>query len=148
MKVEGVDYSHVALVFETESLGRSLVYQATTKGVNFMSFDNFTESNTIVDGDAMAMNPEERKAVLQFCIDNAGKPYGYLEVLGIGLRRLVQLLFKRDIGNVLADGDKSYFCVELLIRLLSVKNLQHPNPSAVGLKEIKDVVQGHIYGQD
>jgi hypothetical protein len=148
MKIEGTKFSHVAMVFESESLERTLVYHATTKGVNFMSWELFNEQNIVVDADYVGMSPEERKQALQFCVDNAGKPYGFAEVAGIAIKRVVKKLLNKDIKNPFDDGDKSYFCVEIVLRLMDILKWDHPNPSSVGLKETKAVIQEKIYGQD
>lgn len=107
-----IPYDHVYIKFHSNTFNRYLVYQASGLMVNFMGKE-FTDNNVIVDEFEIPITAENKIAMIQFAIDNAGKPYGIKEAFGMAIVRLVELLFKKKIKNPFGDGGKTYVCSEL-----------------------------------
>lgn len=139
-KVEGSAYSHVYVKFHSDSLERDLVYQASKTMVNFMGTEVFNEEAETVETYTLDLSDEAYKHILQYAIDNAGKPYGVKALLGMGLVKLMGL-FGKKIKNPFKDGSSAYVCLELVGVILwiigeieSIEDLE-----SMGLKEFHDL---------
>lgn len=113
----GTEFSHAFLSIPSEGLERTLVYEASHFFVHFIGRDNFEKKNVITDEFQIEVTPEEKKELLQFCIDNCQKPYGIMELFGI--------LFKDDKWK---DGDKRFICSELVARAMKISNDDYITP--------------------
>lgn len=106
MAVERTDYSHVYVRWHSDKYGRDLIYQASGLKVNFVGLDLFMSMNTIVDEFDFDVSDETYVKMVQFCIDNAGKPYGGKQLVGMGIKKL-------GFENPFRDGKQTYVCSEL-----------------------------------
>lgn len=113
MKAYGIDYDHVYVKFHSDTYDRDIIYQASSTMVNFMSNKIFDENNITVAEYTVAIPDDKQKALIQFAMDNAGKPYGILDCVGLAAIRLADLLFHKKIKNPFGDGGKTYVCCEL-----------------------------------
>lgn len=112
MKAYGIPYDHVYVRVHSDKYNRDLIYQASKMMVNFMGLDVFLADNEVVKEFEVDMSPEAITAMMQFAIDNAGKPYGTVEAVGLGIVRVAELL-GFTIKNPLGDGGTTYVCSEL-----------------------------------
>lgn len=112
MKAYGIDYDHVYVKFRSEKFDRNIIYQASSTMVNFMSDEIFEEENLIVDEFEVEITDENLVGMIQFAMDNAGRPYGVKEALGLGIVRIAELLGK-TIKNPFKDGGSTYVCSAL-----------------------------------
>lgn len=114
---EWTPYSHIYAEFKSESLSRRLVYEASGLSVKFLGGKLFdTRVEKIYEYD-LEITESEYKKTLQFAIDNAGKPYGILQIFGLGWVILGRWFGKRW-KNPFSNGNQAYVCSELVIHLL------------------------------
>src|SRR5690606_3912717 len=97
--VEKSEYSHVYIKFVSEKLDREFIYQASDDNLNFMNMQMFLEKNKVVEQYVIPVSPEEKRAIMQYCIDTVGIPYGRMQLVGMGIMRLARLWFNRTIPN-------------------------------------------------
>lgn len=109
MKVLGTPYDHVYIKFYSDSLQRNVIYQASKSMINFMGTAVFESDNIIVKEFEVAITPENRIKLMQFAVDNAGKPYSFKEVLGLAWVKICSL-FGKKIGNPFKAGTDEYVC--------------------------------------
>jgi len=107
-------YSHVLIYWKTESLNRTLVYQASHGHVHFIEFNNFLRENNLIKVYNLIINREQFINVSQKCVDLASQPYDFKGVIALGLH---EFLLNFGIKTRLKDH-KGYFCSELLASLL------------------------------
>lgn len=112
MAVEGTPYSHVYIRWHSESLDKTLIYQASGTSVNFMSLDRFLSHNIIVDEFEFDLSDETYKNVLRFAIDTVGAKYGAKQLMGLGVVRLGSV-FGAKWHNPFRDKRQTYVCSEL-----------------------------------
>lgn len=127
MLCEGTNFSHAYIKVHSESLDRDLIYQATGSGVHFVGKALFDKTAQVVEEYEIEIPDYNRKKLLQWCVDNAGKPYGHLQLVGIGLIRLAKL-FGIRMANPFSNGDQRYVCCELVAAALEHLGLASPEP--------------------
>jgi len=124
MKVQGADFSHVYMSFKSNSLERTLIYQANRSGVWFVGKERFAEHNEVVDLFVLSLTEEQYKMVLQSCVDLSGLKYGFLALTGIGIEKLLEALKIRS-KNPLAQKNR-YICSKLIGFLLEIVGIDVP----------------------
>lgn len=140
MACERTNFSHAYIRIRSESLDRDLLYQAAGSGVHFVGRALFEQTAQVVEEYEIQIPDENRKAFLQWCVDEAGKPYGRLQILGLALIRLLKL-FGIKIKNPFPNGDGAYVCCELVYRALRHLDIVRPqDQDAVDLNAIKEMV--------
>lgn len=112
MQAYNIPYDHVYVRFYSDSYERNLVYQASGTKVNFMSQEIFLEDNLAIAEFEIEISKENKKQMVQFAIDNCGKPYGIKAVFGLTLVRIAEL-FGKTIKNPFRDNETTYVCSEL-----------------------------------
>ncbi len=127
MKYMGVNYSHTAICWYADSIDRHLVYHAHIKGTQLVNFQDFRRSNKLSYVVDLNISSENQKKVLQFCIDNLNKPYGFWTLIGHLTRKIL------PIGK---DGSDSFTCSEIVAMALSGKAEDFTTP-----KELYDLVK-------
>lgn len=105
----GTPYDHVYIKFNSSFFSRELIYQASKTLVNFMGTGVFNDENLIVREYQLSISDHQMKDLIQFCIDNVGKPYSMKEALGLGLVRLCEL-FGKKIRNPFRGSNDTYVC--------------------------------------
>lgn len=111
---EGSDFSHTLLRWESETLERELVYQASHGMVHFLSGHRFDiEAHTVREYE-VDLTDSEFTVVLQKCVDLAGVKYGYLTLLGMAIERIT------GCRNPFRDADRTYVCSELVGEVLKL----------------------------
>lgn len=112
MKSYKTSYSHVYIKLRSENYERDIIYQASGTIVNFMSPDIFSSHNEIVEEFQVSLTDENYIKMMQFAIDNAGKPYGIKECFGLAIVRICDF-FGKKISNPFKNEGKTYICSEL-----------------------------------
>jgi hypothetical protein len=112
MKGYNIPYDHVYVKFHSSRYDRDLIYQASGTMVNFMSSSVFYNNNDVIKEFSIETNDEGKIKVMQFAIDNAGKPYGIKEAFGLALVRILDMI-SITIKNPFADGGFTYVCSEM-----------------------------------
>lgn len=123
----GITYDHAYVRYHSDFYNRDVIYQASSTMVNFMSPDIFEANNNIVQEFSFDITDDEHIAMVGFCMDNAGKPYGIKECFGLAWVRINKLLFKKNIKNPFADGGTTYVCCEMAATIVEkFKSIQVP----------------------
>jgi hypothetical protein len=104
-----IPYSHVYLKFHSDSYQRDIIYQASSIMVNFMSTAVFNEHAVITDEYVVPISDENYVKMMQFCIDNAGKPYSLKEAFGFALVVIARACGKK-ISNPFKQGTSEWVC--------------------------------------
>ena len=117
----GTKYSHVYIKIYSEKFERNLIYQASKTMVNFMGTEIFLKDNVIYEEFEIEISDEKRTQLLQFAIDNAGKPYGFKAAIGMGLVKILSFVGIK-IKNPFRDGTYSYVCSEIAAHILEQFN--------------------------
>jgi hypothetical protein len=105
----GTKFSHVYLRFFSPIAQRHIVYQASHGDVNCLALGTFLQENEIVAEFEYEMDELRFVKFIQYCIDNLQKPYGYMGLILLALKKLVR---------VKGDGEKSFHCSEFAARAL------------------------------
>jgi hypothetical protein len=112
MKTLNTSYDHVYMKFHSATYSRDIIYQASSVMVNFMGPDVFDSNNNIVKEFSLSISDDNYIKLMQFCIDNAGKPYSIKEILGIFLVIIAKRLGK-TISNPFKEGTSQFVCSTL-----------------------------------
>ena len=128
MAVQRTPYSHAYLKYQDVNLNRTVVYQASHTLVNYMSEATFLAQETVVQEFTFNVSDAAFLAMQQFAVDNAGKPYGVLEIIGLGLVELA-LAVGIKMHNPLKEAGSTWICDQLVAALLSnCANVKLPMP--------------------
>lgn len=141
---EGTPYSHTYLRF-TNEMGNDCVFQVLTKtGTQPMLIKDFLIGYKILEEFEFELNDLQFSSFMQFCQKYTNHPYGYRQLIGMGLARLFNLK-----ENPLSRGTSEMVCAELLLLLMQTIPDVFPNegsitisPDLVGLKRLHDFVAG------
>lgn len=84
-------YSHVYLKFYSESLNRTLIYEAVGGGVRFVGSKQWEDQAEEVKSYTINIKQCNKVRLLQFCIDNAGMEYAYSQNAGLVVANIFKL---------------------------------------------------------
>lgn len=104
-------YSHTYIRFYMPGIQRWVIYEASHGDVHFEEFTNWTSRSQVIEEYDLVLDERHWHEVLQFCIDNSNKLYGFLTLIGI--------LLKKKLGF---DGNKSFICSELVAKAIQIPN--------------------------
>lgn len=116
-KIDNSTFDHAYLRFTLDKFKRDVVFQSIAVGVQLVSVPEFEGKCLPVEEYELDLTEDQFIKMFQFCIDNAGKPYGLLDVLGLGISKLLcKLGIKKK--NPFFEGDANYFCSQIVIQCL------------------------------
>lgn len=118
MAVQKTPYSHVYLKYEDIDVNRVVYFQASHSMVNYMGESTFLSQEKVIQEFTFNVSDTSFLAVRQFAIDNAGKPYGILEICGLAIVE-VALLFGIKTHNPFKEAGQTWICDQLQAALLS-----------------------------
>lgn len=146
MKAYDISYDHVYIRFYSDKFARNLVYQSSKTMVNFIEFNNFCEANEIVKEFEVAITEIGRTKMIQFAVDNVGKPYGIKNALGLAIVKLCSF-FNKKIRNPFSDAGKTYVCCELVAEILKeyTPTKIDQDINSINPKELYDILYGLYY---
>ena len=110
-------YSHVYLKYQDEYLGQTMYYQASHTLVNSMSAPVFLAQETVIQEFTFNVSDASFLAAMRFAANQAGKPYGGLEICGLALVQLASLV-NIKIQNPVKDEGTTFICDQLVAALL------------------------------
>ncbi len=127
-------YSHVLVYWYSKNLDRTLVYQASHGQVHFIEMDNFLKDNNIVKEFKLEVSEENFNKLIRKCVDLAGQPYAYLELITIGINSVLSKIgiktqFK-DIKGYVCSGIAAVVINEIFNKQLS-KPVNLINPADI-----------------
>jgi len=85
------DYSHVYVKFYSQSIDRTLVYEAVGSGVRFIGQEVWKSHAKEMHSYDISISDESYKKLMQFCVDNAGAQYGFMQNIGVVVCDLLKL---------------------------------------------------------
>jgi hypothetical protein len=121
-------YSHVYIKFRSQTIDRTLIYEAVGSGIRFIGaaiWDKHAEEVASFDIEIAQCN---YVTLLQYCVDNAGTEYGYMQNLGVPLSKLFNLK-----TNPFQTGKN---CSEVVAEILSREGYESLNLNLVTPKDI------------
>src|SRR5271169_5890426 len=92
MAVQRTNYSHVYLKYQDAFLGQPMYYQASHTLVNSMSEAVFLAQETVVQEFTFNVSDASFLACMKFAANQAGKPYGVMEICGLALVELASFV--------------------------------------------------------
>jgi len=107
---QGTKASHVYIKFYSERYKLWLIYEAAYGEVSFIEESQWLKRNISLAEKQIQCDLEQFDKVIEWCIRQCQKPYGFLTVLGIGL----------GISHLIEDGEKSFICTELSYKILKL----------------------------
>jgi hypothetical protein len=116
-KVDGVPYDHAYLRFNLDKVQRNIVFQSIAVGVQLVSESEFEGLCTPLEEYQLYITEAQFISMFQFCIDKAGKPYGLLDVIGLGIAKILNKIGIRK-SNPFYEGDANYFCSQIIAQCL------------------------------
>jgi hypothetical protein len=112
--------------------------------VNFITYTNFLQVEDIIEEYELEITQDQLVKIHQFAYDNADKPYGVLDIFGLGYV-VIARKFGLNPPNPVHDNGTEYVCSELisyiLVNFLNVKlseniNLMMPKDVNTLVKQI------------
>jgi hypothetical protein len=113
-----IPYSHVYLKYYDDYLDRTVYYQASHTLVNYMGESTFLSQETVIQEYVFNVSEVNFRAIKQFAIDNAGKPYGTLEILGLACVILCAKVGLK-VNNPFKDAGTTWICDQLVAGILN-----------------------------
>jgi hypothetical protein len=117
----GANYSHSYVRWTLSTQERDIIYQASHGMVHFISLENFTKENEIVEEIELELCPESFKRFSRKCVDLAGVEYSTLELFQI-------LLHDMSKGRITFEDQHGYICSELICDLLEDLGIKFSKP--------------------
>lgn len=104
------EYSHAYIKYYDKYADRWLIGQASGLKVNIVGETYFDSEEVIYAEFQLPITKKKKKELVQFIIDNTGKPYGVGQIFGFAW-----ILFMRMFGKKVANpfaSNTSWFCSE------------------------------------
>jgi hypothetical protein len=117
MAVQRTSYSHVYLKYEDEYLGQTMYYQASHTLVNSMSEAVFLSQETVIQEFTFNVSDASFLSCMKFAANQAGKPYGIMEICGLALVELASFVGLK-VHNPFKDAGQTWICDQLIAELL------------------------------
>ena len=130
-------YSHVYVRWQTD-YGPSICYHAAGHSLHFLSAYMFNRTINMIEEFEITLSDSRYRSMMIYCLENAGKSYGLLEVMAIAIRKITGINLK-----FLRSGDKKQYCAELVYRIIGiVKEQECPtDPDQIDMKQIYGIVK-------
>ena len=126
MAVQKTPYSHCYLKYQDEYLGQTMYYQASHTLVNSMSAAVFLAQETVVQEFTFYVSDASFKACMLFAANQAGKPYGVKEILGLSLVETATL-FGIKMQNPFMEAGSTWICDQLIASMIQTcENVKLP----------------------
>lgn len=110
----GTAFSHTYIKLWSASIERFLVYEAMDKGLVFSSAQSFDKRNETLKEFHVEINENQKRIILQFCVDNALGQYSVKQNVGIMYVKFMLWAFGTVVKNPWPGG---WNCTEVLARL-------------------------------
>ena len=107
--------SHAYIRFELD--GIPMVFQASGLKINLVSQSLFDSAEDVYKEFTLPISEDNKKALIKFAINQLGKPYNILGILGMAIVRIGQLI-RLKIKSPFPYNGASDFCSELVAYIL------------------------------
>lgn len=113
-------YSHCYIRYKNRITGQDLILHAAVLSIHTLTLENFKKhGNTIIKEYTYEVtDPTKIKDALVFMFEMSGKPYGWIQLVGMGLVKIANF-FGKKVKNPLADKDKTMVCSEFCAHVVS-----------------------------
>ncbi len=112
-------YSHAAIVFNWN--GQDMIFQSSHGMVNVLSLKKFISVNNIIKRYDYSINEQTNSKLITFIQDNLGTPYGFFQLIIIGIMKLVQIKsLSKQLYLKLKDGHDEFICSELALAVANI----------------------------
>lgn len=140
-KIDGAPFDHAYLRFHSDNLDRDIIYQSNWRGVQFIGAILWSQTTTPVQEFSLQVPDDRYNKMMQFCVDNAGINYGYLGVLGQGIRNLAAKI-GWNINNPFNQSQSTEFCSQIVTNCLNVADPSQFNLNAdnISPKNLNDIL--------
>lgn len=133
-------YSHVYVEYYEELVGGYIAFEANSKTARFIRPGG--QKDIIVDSKSISINDDQLKALKRLCFLMAGTQYGFLQILGI---MVYKILPRR--GNPFPNNSKQLVCSEVVLKILQQvfqigKDL---DPDTVSPKDVYILLQKTLF---
>lgn len=88
---DDTEYSHVYFQFESTKYEVSMVYQASSTMLNYMSKEVFLLHNKVDNEFIIEVTDEQYSQLMKNCMKSAGLPYAKLQIIGIFIADILNL---------------------------------------------------------
>lgn len=119
-KTDCREYSHCYIRHTNKITQVELIAQASHGFVNLVNKDIFTEENIIIKEYSIPCTDAQHLDILTFIDNNLGKPYSRLQLILIGIKKILHFEIKYY------DRGASYICSEFAARICSFANIKVP----------------------
>lgn len=113
--IERVNYSHCFVSWDSQYLGRGMLYQADQLRVNFMNKKIFDDDALTVKSYDVEIDEEDYKKIIQAMVDTVGAKYGTLQLIGFIWVYFCKIFGKR-VRNPFRSG---FICSEAVYHVMS-----------------------------
>ena len=120
-KVDCRDYSHCYIRYIDNITNVTLIAQASHNFVNLVSETIFLDQNIIVKEYSLDCTDIQYQDMLTFIHNNLGKPYSKLQLILIGIKKLLHIEINYH------DRGASYICSEFALCVCSFTGVKVPN---------------------
>lgn len=140
MWAQASPFSHVYVRFDSDFLERTFIYQASGSKVNFENINSFNNHSVIIKEFELNLEQEVYKKVLQFAIDNVGKPYSLKQLFSMAWTAFLSRLgFKNK--DPFKDTTSAFVCSEIGAYVLELSGKDMPeDKDSVGPKELYELL--------
>lgn len=121
--VEKRAFSHVYIKYQCPLTKVVLVAQASHSLVNLCNFDVFKTENIIVEEYKIVCNDIQFNDMLTFINLNLGKPYSMMQLVLIGIKKILHIEIKTRNKN------DAYICSELAFRICQIFGIKYKGNS-------------------
>lgn len=134
-------YSHVYINYNNNFINRVVYFQASHQAVNIMGNEIFLSQETVIKEFQFNISDTSFKNIHAFIIDNVGKSYGILSLIGLTWIQ-IGLLLNKKWHNPFADAGQTWICDQLIAAVLnSCENITLPmNINDMTPKDVYDLV--------
>lgn len=115
-KIDDAPFDHAYLRFTLDKIERDIVFQSIAVGVQLISIAEFQNKCSPVEEYELDLSEDQFITMFQFCIDNSGKPYGILNVIGLGFSKILCKLGIKKVNPF--DRSGNYFCSQVVTQCL------------------------------
>ena len=106
--IEGTPYSHSYVSF----LEDAIICHANKLGIHSISVSEFSNNNHTLFEFKFNVEDATYRDTLRYCQSFYGCPYGFKQLIGIAIKKIINYLYKKDVCNIFADGSHTQICVE------------------------------------
>lgn len=119
----GITYDHVYIKWNWSIIDRDIIYQASKMSVNFESNITFDGHAKTIESYEINVDDQTHKEIMQFCMDNSGKPYGIKQIIGFGWIKLCGL-FGKKVNNPFPSYGATFVCSKIIAAILQKADIK------------------------